>query len=67
MPEGLVKIHSNLYRTMAPAVFQQVSSQLRVRDFSKANVTFAPTGAPSWSAAKTQIGKARSDMIKQGA
>jgi len=65
MPEGLVKIHSNLYKTMAPAVHAQVSSQLRVRDFTTAAVAFQPTEYPTWSAAKSAMVKQQQDAVRQ--
>lgn len=65
MPEGLVKIHSNLYKTMAPAVLQQVAAQLRVRDLSTAAVSFQPTDYPSWGAAKAALVKNRQDTVRQ--
>lgn len=65
MPEGLVKIHSNLYKTMAPAVLSQVAAQLRVRDLSTASVSFQPTEYPSWGAAKAALVKNRQDTVRQ--
>ena len=35
MPEGLVKISSNLYETILPMVRAQVESQIKVKDLGK--------------------------------
>ena len=67
MPEGLVKIGADLYKSMAPAVKTQVASQLRVRDFSTASVSFQPTDYPSWSAARAALVKTRHATINQAA
>lgn len=67
MPEGLVKLSTNLYKTMAPVVRQQVASQLRVRDFSTASVAFQPTDFPSWTAARAALVKTRHATLSQAA
>lgn len=65
MPEGLVKISSTLYKTMSPAVKAQVSSQLRVRDFSTAAVSIQPTDYQSWTAARSALVKSRQNSVTQ--
>lgn len=49
MPEGLVKISSELYDTFLPMVQQQVRSQIQVRNLSNVSATFSPVGFSSWS------------------
>ena len=55
MPEGLVKISSSLYESILPSVRSQVESQLRVRDFSNASVTFSPADYSTWEEAKNAL------------
>jgi hypothetical protein len=55
MPEGLVKIGTDLYQTILPMVQQQVSSQIKVRDLSAAKLSIAPSDATSWSEARTEL------------
>jgi len=55
MPEGLVKISSNLYESILPLVKTQVESQIKVRDFSKASVTLAPAEYSSWADARSAM------------
>lgn len=52
MPEGLIKVSSSLYETMLPMVKSQVASQIRVRDFSRANIHVAPAEHGSWGAVR---------------
>ena len=52
MPEGLVKISSGLYDTVMPMVKAQVTTQIKVRDFSEAAVTIAPADFSSWTAVR---------------
>jgi len=59
MPEGLVKISSSLYENILPLVKSQVESQIKVRDFSRAQVTLQPAEFASW-------GDARSELILEG-
>ena len=55
MPEGLVKIGTELYNTVMPIVSQQVASQIRVRDLSTAKVTISPSESTSWSEARNEL------------
>jgi len=55
MPEGLVKIGTDLYNTVMPIVTNQVSSQIRVRDFSTAKVVLSPSESTSWSDARNEL------------
>lgn len=55
MPEGLVKISSSLYESILPLVRTQVSSQIKVRDFSRAMVSLSPADSTSWSAARADL------------
>jgi len=55
MPEGLVKISSGLYESILPLVTQQVESQIKVRDFSKASVSISPAEHASWSDARAEL------------
>jgi len=55
MPEGLVKIGTELYQTVMPIVTQQVASQIRVRDLSTAKVTISPSESTSWSEARNEL------------
>lgn len=48
MPEGLVKITSQLYNAVLPVVKTQVESQVRVRDYSRASVNIMPADSASW-------------------
>jgi hypothetical protein len=51
MPEGLVKITSTLYDAVMPVVKAQVESQVRVRDYSSANVSIHPSDNTTWQEA----------------
>jgi hypothetical protein len=55
MPEGMIKIGSDLYNTILPMVQQQVASQIKVRDLSAAKLTISPADATSWSEARTEM------------
>tara|TARA_B100001173_G_scaffold265829_1_gene241073 strand:- start:5755 stop:6780 length:1026 start_codon:yes stop_codon:yes gene_type:complete len=55
MPEGLVKISSQLYETIMPMVKAQVESQIKVRDLTSANVSIAPAEFSSWQDARTAL------------
>ena len=55
MPEGLVKIGSDLYHTMLPLVKSQVAAQIKVRDMTNAKVTISPSEATSWSDVRTSL------------
>merc|ERR1712159_843246 len=55
MPEGLVKISQSLYESILPLVRTQVESQIKVRDFSRAQVTLQPAEYASWSEARAEL------------
>jgi len=55
MPEGLVKIGTDLYKTILPMVKQQVESQIKVRDMSAAKITIQPADHTSWSDVRTEL------------
>lgn len=55
MQEGLVKISSSLYESILPLVRTQVESQIKVRDFSKAQVSVSPAEYSSWSEARSEL------------
>jgi len=55
MPEGLVKISSDLYNTVLPMVAAQVGSQIKVRDFSGARVSIKPSEHASWKDARQHL------------
>ena len=55
MPEGLVKISSNLYETILPMVKTQVESQIKVRDLSQMAVTASPADFNSWDAVRAEL------------
>jgi len=55
MPEGLVKISQGLYDSILPLVKTQVESQIKVRDFSRANVSIQPAEHASWSDARAEL------------
>lgn len=55
MPEGLVKISSSLYESILPLVKTQVDSQIKVRDFSRAQVSIAPAEYGSWTEARSEM------------
>jgi len=55
MPEGLVKIGTDLYKTILPMVKQQVESQIKVRDFTSAKLSIEPADAASWSDVRTAL------------
>jgi len=64
MPEGLVKIGSDLYSTILPMVKAQVESQIKVRDLSAAKLTIAPAGHSSWSEARTDLVSERKTKLR---
>jgi len=64
MPEGLVKIGSDLYSTILPMVKAQVESQIKVRDLSAAKITIAPAGHSSWSEARTDLVSERKTKLR---
>jgi hypothetical protein len=49
------KISSSLYESILPLVKSQVSSQIKVRDLSKAMVSIQPADHPSWSNARADL------------
>tara|TARA_Y100000768_G_scaffold330515_1_gene269267 strand:+ start:14853 stop:15380 length:528 start_codon:yes stop_codon:yes gene_type:complete len=55
MPEGLVKISQQLYDSILPLVRTQVESQIKVRDFSKAQVVLQPAEFGSWADARSEL------------
>jgi len=55
MPEGLVKIGSDLYSTILPMVKAQVESQIKVRDLSAAKLSISPANHSSWAEARTDL------------
>lgn len=55
MPEGLVKIGTDLYQTILPMVKGQVESQIKVRDLSAAKISIYPATHASWSDARTDL------------
>lgn len=55
MPEGLVKISQGLYDSILPLVKQQVESQIKVRDFSRAQVSIAPADFATWDDARAEL------------
>lgn len=55
MPEGLVKISQGLYESILPLVKTQVESQIKVRDFSRANVKISPAEFGSWADARAEL------------
>jgi hypothetical protein len=64
MPEGLLKISSSLYESIAPLVKNQVHSQIKVRNFEKTRVTIAPAEFSSWSAARNELVVANKKPLK---
>lgn len=60
MPEGMIKVSSQLYNALLPMVKAQVASQIRVRSFKDAAVTIHPPDhAGSWEdVRKTLINEA---------
>jgi hypothetical protein len=48
MPEGLVKVSTELYDTFLPLVKQQVRSQIQVRNLSSLSASFTPVGFSKW-------------------
>merc|ERR1719443_1717038 len=55
MPEGLVKISQGLYDKILPLVKNQVESQIKVRDMSRAQVSIAPADYASWDDARADL------------
>ena len=55
MPEGLVKINSDLYSTILPMVKAQVESQIKVRDMSAAKISIQPATHATWTEARTEL------------
>lgn len=55
MPEGLIKVSSSLFEALLPMVQQQVSSQIRVRDFNGASVSIAPPEHGTWDAVREHL------------
>lgn len=55
MPEGLVKISTQLYETIMPMVKAQVESQIKVRDMSNVSVSLEPAEFSSWQEARTSL------------
>ena len=55
MPEGLVKISQSLYESILPLVRTQVESQIKVRDFSRAQVSIQPAEFGNWSEARAEL------------
>ena len=48
-------VSQSLYESILPLVKTQVESQIKVRDFSKASVTFAPAEYASWGDARSAL------------
>lgn len=65
MPEGLVKMSTSLYDAVMPVVRQQVESQVRVRDYSRASVSISPSDYSSWNAAMEQLTKEAVKPLKE--
>lgn len=55
MPEGLVKISTQLYDTIMPMVKAQVESQIKVRDMSTVSVNLQPAEFSNWQEARTSL------------
>jgi hypothetical protein len=55
MPEGLIKISTNLYETVMPMVKEQVKTQLRVSDLSTMGCSIQPTECSGWEAARQDL------------
>merc|ERR1719486_747307 len=55
MPEGLVKISQSLYESILPLVRTQVESQIKVRDFSRAQVSISPADFSTWNDARAEL------------
>lgn len=55
MPEGLVKIGTDLYKTILPMVRSQVESQIKVRDLSATKLSIEPADSTSWSDVRTEL------------
>lgn len=49
------RISSGLYESILPLVKSQVESQIKVRDFSSAQVTLMPAEHSSWAEAKSAL------------
>lgn len=49
-----------------PMVRSQVESQIKVRDFSAANVNIAPAEYGSWNEARTELMTERKNKLKAG-
>lgn len=50
-----MKISSELYESVLPAVRAQVDSQIKVRDLSKYSVAVQPADYASWSDARAEL------------
>ena len=55
MPEGLIKISTNLYETVMPMVKEQVKTQLRVSDLSTMGCSIQPTESSGWESARQDL------------
>ncbi len=55
MPEGLVKMSQQLYESILPLVRTQVASQIKVRDFSRTQVSVFPAEHASWQDARAEL------------
>ena len=44
-----------MYRSILPLVQSQVSSQIKVRDFSSAKISIQPADCASWSDVRTDL------------
>jgi len=64
MPEGLVKISQGLYESILPLVKTQVESQIKVRDFSRAEVSITPAEFGSWDEARSELLKEAKRPLK---
>ena len=62
--QGLVKIGSDLYKTILPMVKTQVESQIKVRDFTSAKLSIEPADAASWSDVRTQLITEAKDRLR---
>lgn len=63
MPEGLIKVSSSLYDALLPMVQEQVSTQIRVRDFNNASVTIEPAEFNGWAAARESLVRDRKRVL----
>lgn len=55
MPEGLVKMSTTLYDAVMPIVKQQVAAQVRVRDYTRAQISLVPSEFATWQNAMESL------------